>query len=71
MNVIDVFFILIKYFKDCLICYIVSIVVYREIGENEIDFVFMVFLILGNEGILFFCEVVIKVSYLYKILYII
>lgn len=71
MNVIDVFFILIKYFKDWLICCIVNEVVYGEIGENEIDFVFMLFLMLGDEVILFFCEVVIKVSYLYKILYII
>lgn len=71
MNAIDVFSISIKYFKDCLIRYIASIVAHREIGENEIDFVFTVPPILGNEGILFFREAAIKVSYLYKTSYII
>lgn len=71
MNAIDVFSISIKYFKDCLIRHLASIDADVEIGENEIDFVFTVPSILGDEAILFFREAAIKVSYLYKTSYII
>lgn len=71
MNAIDVFSISIKYFKDWLIRCIANKVAYGEIGENEIDFVFTLPSILGDEAILFFREAAIKVSYLYKTSYII
>lgn len=71
MNAIDVFSISIKYFKDRLIRCIANEVAYGEIGENEIDFVFTLPSILGDEAILFFREAAIKVSYLYKTSYII
>lgn len=71
MNAIDVFSISIKYFKDLLIRRTANQVAYGEIGENEIDFVFTLPSILGDEAILFFREAAIKVSYLYKTSYII
>lgn len=71
MNAIDVFSISIKYFKDWLIRCIANTFAYLEIGENDIDFVFTLPSILGDEAILFFREAAIKVSYLYKTSYII
>lgn len=71
MNAIDVFSILIKYFKDWLIRCIANKFAYGEIGENDIDFVFTLPSILGDEAILFFREAAMKVSYLYKTSYII